>query len=238
MFFIIFGYRRRRTGEGVVLSQCAKCQQVGPHTLMATSTWLTLFFIPIIPLPRRHRLVCRQCAHKTTVRGLELASVRAAIAGASSPALSYGGGGGTAVNTENLSGVATALGVDPTVSPTPYGTAGIGAPLPPFVPGASAPAVIPTAVSTAAPTTVPATMPFGATRGQVAPMTASQPLTGATPVAAGGNLEANGLPGGAGEGGMQRWYPDPGGDPHVRCYWDGSQWSARARWDGQHWVPF
>ncbi|MHB8219707.1 MAG: DUF2510 domain-containing protein, partial [Acidimicrobiales bacterium] len=133
--FILFGYRRRSTGQGVVLRECDRCGRMGQHVLVTTTTWLTLFFVPVVPLPRSHRLVCRQCQKKTTVRGQQLAEVEAAIAGAAAPALSYGGAG-TAVNTESLSGVATAVGVDPVVSPTPYGTVGAGAALPQLYVGA------------------------------------------------------------------------------------------------------
>jgi hypothetical protein len=205
--FILFGYRRRSNGRGVVLRECARCGRVGPHVLVTTTTWLTLFFIPIVPLPRRHRLVCRQCQRKTSIRGEQRAAVEAAIAGASAPVMAYGGVG-TAANTESLSGVATAIGVDPTVSPAPYGSVGAGAVLPRFDVGPT--------LSPAGPVPkVPSTMPADQGGDRRPAVTALDVVSHSAP----------------------GWYPDPEGDEGSRWYWDGAKWASRARWTGTDWEP-
>jgi hypothetical protein len=67
---IIFGYRagkRRDFGEALPI-RCPQCNTASFYRYVSVTSWLTLFFIPLIPLNRRDYLVCPICSRAIGVR--------------------------------------------------------------------------------------------------------------------------------------------------------------------------
>ena len=61
MFFLI-GVRTKAKAIGQLDRTCAKCARVTVQTAVETRKWLTLFFIPVIPLGGATRVVrCNVC---------------------------------------------------------------------------------------------------------------------------------------------------------------------------------
>ncbi|MCK4744799.1 zinc-ribbon domain-containing protein [Candidatus Parcubacteria bacterium] len=71
---IIFGWGHQTVKNyGVVFkNQCGNCKNDDYWQLIKTTTWFTLFFIPIIPYNVRHLLICPICEH-----GVELNNTKA-----------------------------------------------------------------------------------------------------------------------------------------------------------------
>jgi len=61
MFFLI-GVRTKAKAVGQVDRTCAKCTRSTVQTVVETRRWLTLFFIPVIPLGGASQVVrCNLC---------------------------------------------------------------------------------------------------------------------------------------------------------------------------------
>lgn len=61
MFFLI-GVRTKAKAVGQVQRGCTKCTRPTVHTAVETRRWLTLFFIPVIPLGGNNYVVrCNLC---------------------------------------------------------------------------------------------------------------------------------------------------------------------------------
>jgi hypothetical protein len=61
MFFLI-GTRTKAKAIGQVDRSCSKCARSTVQTAVQTRRWLTLFFLPVIPLSGNNRVVrCNVC---------------------------------------------------------------------------------------------------------------------------------------------------------------------------------
>ena len=60
--FFLFGIRRRPKVVAVTPEiECQRCNNMVAYALVREKKWFTLNFVPIIPLMRRHSLVCTIC---------------------------------------------------------------------------------------------------------------------------------------------------------------------------------
>lgn len=65
MFFLI-GVRSKAKAIGQVQQGCTKCARATVHTAVETRKWLTLFFIPVVPLGGNNYVVrCNLCGLTT-----------------------------------------------------------------------------------------------------------------------------------------------------------------------------
>jgi uncharacterized RDD family membrane protein YckC len=64
---IIFGSRRRKMVIGRMQSPCPRCRQLSFHTVERTQGQLTLFFVPMAPLPGGTVSRCEICGHRAPV---------------------------------------------------------------------------------------------------------------------------------------------------------------------------
>jgi hypothetical protein len=69
MFFMVWGWSRRATQQGVVGPfTCARCQWSGTFWLLAVEQRFRLYWIPTGPWKvRTHSVVCRNCGHAADV---------------------------------------------------------------------------------------------------------------------------------------------------------------------------
>jgi hypothetical protein len=69
MFFVVWGWSRRATQQGVVGPfTCTRCQWSGTFWLLAVEQRFRLYWIPIGPWKvRSHAVVCRNCGHAADV---------------------------------------------------------------------------------------------------------------------------------------------------------------------------
>jgi len=63
---IIYGVRNRTHTTWQAPAPCRRCGATTVHTGVQSRRWLTLFFIPVIPLWQRCRLYCNRCGLATT----------------------------------------------------------------------------------------------------------------------------------------------------------------------------
>jgi hypothetical protein len=65
MFFVVWGWSRRATQQGVVGPfTCVRCQWSGTFWLLAVERRFRLYWIPVGPWKvRSHAVVCRNCGH-------------------------------------------------------------------------------------------------------------------------------------------------------------------------------
>lgn len=65
MFFLI-GVRNKAKAIGQVQHGCTKCTRATVHTAVEAQKWLTLFFIPVVPLGGNNYVVrCNLCGLAT-----------------------------------------------------------------------------------------------------------------------------------------------------------------------------
>lgn len=62
---LIFGWRRYTKMLGSSTLDCDRCDQCSCHVVSESVTWLTLFFVPVIPLSKRYSLCCTHCRMTT-----------------------------------------------------------------------------------------------------------------------------------------------------------------------------
>jgi hypothetical protein len=73
---IFFGWFRSPIVLGVKADLCEKCSAVTPHAILRVTHWAHVFWVPVLLIGLRHRLVCGQCG---TERGLGWRQVRSAL---------------------------------------------------------------------------------------------------------------------------------------------------------------
>jgi hypothetical protein len=73
---IIFGWARKAIVLALKRDLCPKCGQVGNHAILRATTWVELFWIPVLPIWISHRLMCLGCGAD---RPLGWRRVRAAL---------------------------------------------------------------------------------------------------------------------------------------------------------------
>jgi hypothetical protein len=74
---ILFGWKARSRDHGYAASVATCCPHCGQQHFHVTSVrkWFTLFFIPLVPIGRDHRIAhCTHCAMAITVDSLDLAT--------------------------------------------------------------------------------------------------------------------------------------------------------------------
>jgi hypothetical protein len=62
---IIFGVRRRASRLAVVMLLCPSCQTPAAQVIRRLRRWVTVFFVPLVPLGTSYDLTCTMCG--TTV---------------------------------------------------------------------------------------------------------------------------------------------------------------------------
>jgi len=75
---IIFGFRRRSRKLGVIASQCGNCSS-GQLGLYKVARWLTLFFVPVLPVHFRHVTICPNCKAQRDVPKDQLERVKSLL---------------------------------------------------------------------------------------------------------------------------------------------------------------
>jgi hypothetical protein len=63
--FLIFGTTLRDRVLTVVHFVCTYCGEAAPQEVIERATKLSLFFIPLLTLGRRHSVVCTRCGSDT-----------------------------------------------------------------------------------------------------------------------------------------------------------------------------
>jgi hypothetical protein len=80
---ILVGYRKRTQRYGVLMWDCQRCNQPTPQALVGGRFYITLFLIPVIPIPLGKKLVCTQCGQRVSAPKAQLPAIEeAARAGA------------------------------------------------------------------------------------------------------------------------------------------------------------
>jgi hypothetical protein len=59
--FLIFGIKRLNRRLATMLAICGQCTTPAAQVIVRTSTWFSLFFIPVIPLGSKYRSTCTFC---------------------------------------------------------------------------------------------------------------------------------------------------------------------------------
>jgi ribosomal protein L37E len=73
---IIYGVRNRSKAAWQAPAPCRQCGAATVHTGIQSRRWLTLFFIPVIPLWQRRRLYCNRCGLATKPTRAEWEALR------------------------------------------------------------------------------------------------------------------------------------------------------------------
>ena len=62
---IIYGWLRPTILLAFKNDLCATCNVAGPHAIVRRVSWVSIFFVPVLPIWINHRLVCGNCAAET-----------------------------------------------------------------------------------------------------------------------------------------------------------------------------
>jgi len=76
--FFIFGWGHQKVEDlGPVAERlCPNCNNSRPWSLLKTSEWITLFFIPVIPTSRKTLTLCPVCGYGQELEGAALDEAR------------------------------------------------------------------------------------------------------------------------------------------------------------------
>src|SRR3954453_8041559 len=58
---VIVGWVRKAIVLALKRDLCPKCGQLGSHAVLRATTWVDLFWIPVLPIWISHRLMCVGC---------------------------------------------------------------------------------------------------------------------------------------------------------------------------------
>jgi hypothetical protein len=75
---LIFGTRRTVTQIAMVMLTCGRHGGPAAHSVLATVTKFTLFFVPLFPVRTRHHVQCTFCGAATEVPKEEAQRLQAA----------------------------------------------------------------------------------------------------------------------------------------------------------------
>ena len=64
--FLIFGIKRMVTRMATVFALCSRCSSPAAQVVARRTTWLALFFIPVVPLRTTYLSTCTLCG--TSIR--------------------------------------------------------------------------------------------------------------------------------------------------------------------------
>jgi hypothetical protein len=64
---IIFGFRTRVKALARLLLVCSVCGKPAAQTVYRRVRWFTLFFIPVVPVTRQHRMQCALCGSVSSI---------------------------------------------------------------------------------------------------------------------------------------------------------------------------
>lgn len=73
---IVYGWIRPTILLALKNDLCATCNVVGQHAIVRRVSWISIFFVPVLPIWLNHRLVCGNCGAETK---LGYRQVRAAL---------------------------------------------------------------------------------------------------------------------------------------------------------------
>ncbi|HEV2361164.1 MAG TPA: zinc-ribbon domain-containing protein [Acidimicrobiales bacterium] len=65
--FLILGVRGRVKNLATVLLLCGYCHTPAANRLLRVERWFTLFFLPVFPISRQHKLTCTMCGSVTSL---------------------------------------------------------------------------------------------------------------------------------------------------------------------------
>jgi hypothetical protein len=63
----IFGIKRKGLRLGTVLALCSQCRTPAAQVVNRVRTFISVFFIPIIPIGTKYRTTCTMCGVTSTV---------------------------------------------------------------------------------------------------------------------------------------------------------------------------
>jgi hypothetical protein len=75
MLFFLWGFRSMTRTLAMATFPCRTTNQPAAHRLSRVTRWFTVFFIPVIPLGRRHLLTCSACGQSYKVTKEEAAEI-------------------------------------------------------------------------------------------------------------------------------------------------------------------
>jgi hypothetical protein len=64
---IVYGYRTRNKVMGQVQYTCQQCHQNSYHAVVRTRRWVTLFWIPVVPISKSTTARCNMCGYQEKV---------------------------------------------------------------------------------------------------------------------------------------------------------------------------
>lgn len=77
MALILFGVKRTHASTALPsATTCPRCHNRVHYRYRHTRRWLTIWFIPILPLGSTHKLVCSICPHAIALMGREVRHAR------------------------------------------------------------------------------------------------------------------------------------------------------------------
>jgi len=62
---IVYGWLRPTIVLAMKNDLCATCSVAGPHAIARRVSWVSIFFVPVVPIWINHRLVCGNCGAET-----------------------------------------------------------------------------------------------------------------------------------------------------------------------------
>jgi len=76
LLIIGFGRRKKRDRGEVVQVRCPRCSNNVSYRHTHTRTWLTLYFIPVLPYRSERRLECPICSHGVRILRDDVEEIR------------------------------------------------------------------------------------------------------------------------------------------------------------------
>jgi hypothetical protein len=84
--FVIFGIKRMKRRLATMLALCGQCSTPAAQVIVKTSTWFSLFFIPVIPLGSKYISTCTLCGGSVKIdkaQALQMVAAAQQISGRS-----------------------------------------------------------------------------------------------------------------------------------------------------------
>lgn len=76
LLIVGFGRRKKKDYGEVIQVKCPRCNNAVSYRHTHARTWLTLYFIPVLPYRSERRLECPVCSHGVDVYRHEVEEVR------------------------------------------------------------------------------------------------------------------------------------------------------------------
>lgn len=76
LLIVGFGRRKKKDYGEVIRLKCPRCNNTVSYRHTCTRTWLTLYFIPVLPYRSERRLECPICSHGVKIYRDDIEAVR------------------------------------------------------------------------------------------------------------------------------------------------------------------